>query len=258
MAESKAPKSPSPDGSSRAPVFSPARLIPLAILVVAATAFFAFDLDEVITFEALKENHDALQRFVADNPFWAPLIFMLIYAVSVALSLPGGALLSITGGFLFGTLYGSLLVVVAATVGAVVIFLAAKTALGDVLRARAGPWVQKMSAGFQENALSYMLFLRLIPVFPFFVVNLVPAFLGVGLGVYTLGTFIGIIPGAFVFVSVGTGLGSIFASGEDFTIGSILTPEIIIALVGLAVLSLLPVVYKKVKARRGLSRKNPD
>ncbi|MEM7170702.1 MAG: TVP38/TMEM64 family protein [Pseudomonadota bacterium] len=247
---SKDPGSQEARGVTKSSGLSPARLLPIVVLVAGAVSFFALDLDQYVTFEALREHHDALKQFVADNPIAAPLVYMAIYAVAVALSLPGGAILSITGGFLFGSIYGTTLVVVAATLGAIIIFLAAKTALGDMLRAKAGPWMQKMSDGFQENALSYMLFLRLIPLFPFFVVNLVPAFLGVGLGVYALGTFIGIIPGAFVFVTVGAGLGSIFASGEEFSVAGILTPEIITALVGLAVLSLLPILYKKYKARQ--------
>ena len=128
----------------------------------------------------------------------------------------------------------------------------AKTALGDALRDRAGPWLKKLEAGFHENALSYLLVLRLIPLFPFFVVNLVPAFLGVRLRTYVIGTVVGIIPGSFVFASVGAGLGSLFdmTMGNELELSGILTPEIVTALVGLALLSLLPVAYKKYKARQ--------
>jgi uncharacterized membrane protein YdjX (TVP38/TMEM64 family) len=167
----------------------------------------------------------------------------------VAFSLPGGAVMSIAGGFLFGTIWGSIYILIGATLGATALFIIAKTALGDVLRAKAGPWLQKMEAGFQENALSYLLVLRLVPLFPFFVVNLVPAFLGVSLATYVLGTFFGIIPGVVVFASVGAGLGSIFDAGEAFSARGILTPQILTALMGLAVLALIPVVYKKIKAR---------
>ena len=153
-------------------------------------------------------------------------------------------------GFLFGSVLGTAWIVIGATAGAVGIFLAARTALGDALKAKAGPWLAKLEAGFRENALSYLLVLRLVPLFPFFVVNLVPAFLGVGLRVFTLGTAIGIIPGAFVFASVGAGLGSVFDMGGEVTAARALTPEVITALVGLAVLSLVPVVYKKSRARR--------
>ena len=167
------------------------------------------------------------------------------------MSLPGGAILSIAGGFLFGAWLGTLYIVVGATVGATAVFLITRTALGDALRARAGPWLKSMEAGFQENALSYLLVLRLVPLFPFFVVNLVPAFLGVGLRTYVVGTFVGIVPGAFVFAFTGAGLGSVFDSSESFSPAAVLTPEVIVALTGLALLSLLPVAYKKIKTRRG-------
>lgn len=175
----------------------------------------------------------------------AALVYMLIYAVAIAFSLPGGAVLTITGGFLFGSIWGTVCVVIAATAGAAAVFLIAKTAFGDALRGKAGPALQKMQEGFQEGALSYLLVLRLVPLFPFFLVNLVPAFLGVSLRVYVAGTFIGIIPGTFVFATVGAGLGSVFGRGMAFSAAGILTPQIITALVGLAVLALIPVVYKK-------------
>ena len=118
------------------------------------------------------------------------------------------------------------------------------------MRAKAGPALKRMEEGFRENALSYLLVLRLIPLFPFFLVNLVPAFLGVSLGIYVIGTFVGIIPGAFVFAFTGAGLGSVFDNAEEFSPSSVLTTEVVVALCGLALLSLLPVVYKKIKARR--------
>ena len=155
------------------------------------------------------------------------------------------------GGFMFGSFFGTGLIVVGATVGATILFVAAKTAIGDALRARAGASIRKMEAGFQENAFNYLLVLRLIPLFPFFLVNLVPAFLGVQLRTYVAATFIGIIPGSFVFAQVGTGLGSRWNPCETFSVSGILTPDIIAALVGLALLSLLPVAYKKYRARKG-------
>ncbi len=226
------------------------RIVILALFVGAVIAFFAFDLDRYVNIETLRENRIWLKNFVAENTLLAALIFMAVYAVATAFSLPGGTVLSIAGGFLFGLWLGCLLVVTAATIGATALFLAARTALGEPLKARCGPWLDKMSAGFRENELSYMLVLRLVPLFPFFVVNLVPAFLGVSLRSYVLATFFGIIPGAIVYISVGAGLGKIFDAGGEFTLRNVLTPEIVIALTGLAVLALLPVVYKKIKKRR--------
>ncbi|MCH7487498.1 MAG: TVP38/TMEM64 family protein [Proteobacteria bacterium] len=226
------------------------RFLPLGVLAAGIAAFFALGLDQYVSFEALREHRDVLANFVAYNPLLAPLAFMVIYAVVVAFSLPGGAIMTIAGGFLFGTVLGTAWVVLSATLGATILFVIAKTSLGDLLRAKAGPWLKKMENGFKENALSYLLVLRLIPLFPFFVVNLVPAFLGVPLRTYVMGTLVGIIPGSFVYAAVGAGLGSIFDRNEAFTASGILTPEIVSALVGLSVLSLLPVAYKKIKARR--------
>ena len=229
--------------------FSYKRLIPVGVLILGLAAFFVFDLGRFLSFDALRENRAALLDWVDTYGVIAALVYMFIYAVAIAFSLPGGAVLTITGGFLFGSIWGTVCVVIAATAGATALFLIAKTSFGDALRAKAGPALQRMQDGFQEGALSYLLVLRLVPLFPFFLVNLVPAFLGVSLRVYVLGTFIGIIPGTFVFATVGAGLGSVFDQGGEFSAAGILTPQIITALIGLAVLALIPVVYKKIKAR---------
>ena len=225
------------------------RLLPLLAIALAIVGFFALGWDQYLSFEALREHRFTLLDLVAERPLLATFGFVMIYAVATALSLPGGTVLSIAGGFLFGSLAGTAIVVIAATIGATAIFLIAKTALGDALRERAGPWLERMAEGFRDNALSYLLVLRLVPLFPFFVVNLVPAFLGVALSTYVIGTFVGIIPGAFVFVTVGAGLGSVFDRGESFTAEGILTPEIIVALVGLSALAMLPVAYKRLRRR---------
>jgi uncharacterized membrane protein YdjX (TVP38/TMEM64 family) len=229
--------------------FSYKRLIPVVVLIAGLVAFFTFGLQHYLTFDTLREHRVTLQTWVQTQGVVAGLVFMAIYTVAIAFSLPGGAVLSIAGGFLFGAVWGTVCIVISATLGATVLFLIAKTSFGDTLRAKAGPSLQKMQQGFQEGALSYLLVLRLVPLFPFFIVNLVPAFLGVPLKTYILGTFFGIIPGSFVFATVGAGLGSIFDRGGEFSAAGILTPQIIIALVGLAVLALIPVVYKKIKAR---------
>lgn len=241
-----------PPGDDRPPTqrFSLRRMLPLAVIVGALVAFFAFDLDRYVSFETLKTHRAALTEFVAAHRVAAAALFVLVYAVATAVSLPGGALLTIAGGFLFGTVLGSILVVVGATVGATALFLAARTALGDVLRARAGPALWRMEKGFREHALSYLLFLRLIPAFPFWLVNLVPAFLGVPLSTYFIGTLLGIIPGSVIYASVGSGLGAVFDAGETPDLGIIFEPEILLPIIGLAVLALLPIAYKKFKANK--------
>jgi uncharacterized membrane protein YdjX (TVP38/TMEM64 family) len=226
------------------------RLAPLAVLLLAIGGFFALGLHEYLSFEALRQHRAQLLAFVEHRPLLAPLAFMAVYAAVVALSVPGGALLTIAGGFLFGVLPATLYVVVGATVGATIVFLIARTALGDALRARAGPRVRRMEEGFRADALSYLLVLRLIPIFPFWLVNIVPAFLGVALRTYVLGTFIGIIPGSFVYASVGNGLGAVFEAGGTPDLGIIFQPAVLLPIAGLAVLALLPVGYRRYKARR--------
>ena len=226
------------------------RILPPAVLVFSLACFFAFGLQDYVTFEALREHRALLTGLVQDHLVLSVLGFIALYALATALSLPGGAVMTVAGGFLFGSIAGTLWVALAATLGATGIFLIARTSLGDLLRAKAGPFYRKMEAGFCENAFSYLLVLRLVPLFPFFVVNLVPAFLGVPLRTYLTATILGIVPGSFVFASVGAGLGSLFDANRSFSLEGVLTPQVIVALVGLSLLSLVPVAYKKLRAVR--------
>ncbi len=229
---------------------SAVRLLPLLALLAGLGLFFAFGLQDRLSCAALRENRAWLGDWVAAHWLLAILGFMAIYAAAVALSVPGAAVLSVAAGFLFGTPTAAAMVVTAATAGATVLFLAARTAFRDLLQPRVGPWLARLQRGFAENELSYLLFLRLVPLFPFFVVNLVPAFLGVRLRSFVIATFFGIIPASFVFASVGAGLGSLFDAGRDCSLDNVLTPQIILALVGLALLALLPVAYKRFAAPR--------
>lgn len=239
------------DAESGGNMLSLRRLWPLGIILGGFIAFFAFGLDSYVTFDSLKQNREWLLGQVSENRVTTALTFIAIYAAIAAFSVPGATVASIAGGFLFGLWFGTAWNVIAATTGATLLFLAARTVFGDILHKKAGPWLHKLEAGFQENAFNYLLALRLVPAFPFFVVNLVPAFLNVRLRTFVVTTFVGIIPGAFVYTSVGAGLGSVFDSGEEFSISSVLTPQIIAAMLGLVALSLLPVVYKMWQARRG-------
>jgi uncharacterized membrane protein YdjX (TVP38/TMEM64 family) len=229
------------------------RLAPVLVIVAVAASFFILGLDEYVSFEAIRENQAELQAFVSQNFVLAALAYVALYATVVAASVPGALVLTITGGFLFGTFAGTGLTLFGATLGATGIFLIARTALGDVLRRKTGGALSRMAEGFREDAFNYLLVLRLIPIFPFFIVNLAPAFLGVPLRTFFIATFIGIAPGTFVYSSVGAGLGSVFAKGEEFSAGGVLTPEIITALIGLAVLAVLPVIYRRFVAGRKAS-----
>lgn len=221
------------------------RLLPLAALLGAGVLVFTLGLDRYLSFDALAENRARLLAWTADNGGLAIALYVLVYIGVVALSLPGGVVATLTGGFLFGTLVGGVATVFAATIGACLLFLIARTALGEPLRAKAGPALRKLEAGFRDNALSYLLVLRLVPLFPFFLVNLAPAFLGVSLRTYAIGTFFGIMPGTFVFASVGAGMGAVLDQGGRPDLGIIFAPEVLLPLLGLAALALVPVVYRK-------------
>lgn len=226
------------------------RIVLVAILVAGFSGFFLLGLDGYVTFEVLREHRAALKVMVDKYSYIAPAIFILVYAAIIAVSLPGGLVLSIAGGFLFGNVIGTAYIVTAATAGATTIFLIARTVIGEPLRARASPWLERLEEGFQRNDFSYLLVLRLIPLFPFFVVNLVPVFLGVRLTPYVLATIIGITPATFVFATAGAGLDSLFDSGQGISVAGILTPKIVLALVGLAALMMLPIAYKYYKSRQ--------
>ena len=230
--------------------FSIGRLVPILVLVAGLAAFFLLGWHKYVSFDVLRENRQNLLDLVAQYGVIAGLGYVVVYALVAAFSIPGGAILTITGGFLFGPFLGAAYVVVGATLGATALFLAARYAFADLLRAKAGPAIRKMEDGFRENAFNYLLVLRLVPLFPFFVVNLVPAFLGVTLRAYVIATFIGIIPGSFVYALVGNGLGAIFDRGEVPDTGAIFQPQFLAPILGLAVLSVIPLIYKKVKARK--------
>jgi uncharacterized membrane protein YdjX (TVP38/TMEM64 family) len=251
--------SPSADGQSRSLV---RRLVPLIAIAAAAVAAYVTVGRGMLSLEALVSHREAIDAFVTGHRVLAVLAYIGIYVAAVALSLPGAAFLTVTGGFLFGLAVGASAAVIGATLGATVIFLVARTALGEPLLKRVGPRASQLAQGFREDAFSYLLFLRLVPAFPFFLVNLVPAFAGVRLATATA---LGIIPGAAVYTFAGTGLDSLIAAQKHsydacmaagrtdchliFDPKGILTPELIGALIALGVLALVPVVVKRLRAR---------
>ena len=222
------------------------RFAPLLILIVLIIAVYASGITDILSFASLKKHRLSLLQFVENHAVLAPVIYILCYIAITALSIPVAALFTIAGGFLFPLPLSTLYVVIGATIGATCIFLIAKTAIGDFLRKRAGKMIAKMEKGFEEHAISYMLFLRFIPVFPFWLVNLAPALFGVKLRDFIWTTFVGIIPGSYVFTQAGSGLGAIFESGKTFSLDNVLNTQIKIALVLLAIFALLPIVIKKI------------
>lgn len=219
------------------------------LLIAVVAGFFGLGLNQYLSFEALRDNRVELLQWSQANQLQAITGFILIYAVVVALSLPGATWMTLAGGFIFGTVQATLYVVSAATLGALLIFILARYCLADFFRAKAGRAAEKMEQGFKSNALSYLLFLRLVPLFPFWLVNLVPAFLGVPMRTFIIGTFFGIIPGTAVFCSVGNGLGAVFDTGGMPDLKIIFQPDILGPILALAVLSLVPIVYKRIKGK---------
>lgn len=227
------------------------RWLPLAALMALGVGVYATGLHRELSLAGLQHRRETLQCLVAAHPILAPLAFVAVYALATLLSLPGAVFLTLSGGFLFGTWLGGLWSVLGATAGAVAIFLIARTTLGAALRSRAGPWLHRLEAGFRRDAFSYLLVLRLVPLVPFWLVNLVPAFLDVSPATFAQATFIGIIPGAFVYAGVGSGLGAVLDRGEQPNLKMILEPQFVLPLLGLAALVLIPVLYRRLRQQRG-------
>lgn len=226
------------------------RLLPLAILCAGFAAFFALGWHRYISFETIRIHRGMLMDWVGRWGVMAAVAYVAGYALMTGFSIPGGAIATIVGGYLFGLWLGAAASVIGATLGAVAVFLAARTALADFLRAKTGGALRRMEDGFRRDAFSYLLVLRLVPVFPFWLVNLVPAFCGVPLRTYALATLIGIVPGSFVFASVGSGLGALLDRGETPDLKIVFQGNILLPILGLALLALLPVIVKRLQARK--------
>ena len=220
------------------------KLALVAALALVIVAFFAFGGERYLSLDVVKANRDALLAFTNAHYVAALAIAFVVYVAATAFSVPGGLVLSLTRGFLFGRWVGTVLVVIAATSGATLVFIAARYLFADAARRRMGTLGAKINAGFTENALSYLLFLRLVPLFPFFLVNLAPAFTSIGLRTFIVGTLVGIVPGSFVFVNLGQTLGRIDS------LSGLLSTETIAAFVLLGVLALVPVLVKKMRSAR--------
>ncbi len=227
------------------------RLLPVVILLLGLALFLLFGLERYFSFEMLSRHHGELTAWVAAHVVPAAFIFVLFYALAVAFSLPIAVVITPVGGFLFGVWLGAVLSVIGATLGSVALFLAARTAFYDLFRERAGTTVARLEEGFRRDSFNYLLFLRLVPVFPFWLINIVPALLGVKLGPYVLATVIGIIPGAVVYASVGASFGMLIERGERPDFGVIFEWHILLPLLGLAALSLLPVLYTRLRGNKG-------
>ncbi len=240
------------------------RWLPLALLAAVSAAGYALGLQHYLSLQSLAENQTQLLVFVEQNLLLAMAIYFLIYVIVVALSLPGAALLSIAGGFIFGWVISAPLTIIAATIGAAAVFKIVQTSLGATISQKAGPFVKKLSGGFENDAFNYLLFLRLVPLFPFFAVNAVAGLTRIPLRTFIWATLIGIIPGSFAFAWLGRGLGSVIeaqtaahsacvagksaeACPYSFAASSLVTPQLLWALAAIGLVSLLPVLVKKWK-----------
>jgi uncharacterized membrane protein YdjX (TVP38/TMEM64 family) len=223
------------------------RVLPVVVLLIGLITAFYMDLHHFLTFESLQDNRTSIMNWKQENYTVSTFAYVLAYGLATAISIPGAIWMTIAGGFMFGTIKGGLLVLFGATLGATIVFLAARYAFADFFHAKCGATIQKMEAGFKENAFCYLLVLRFVPLFPFWLVNLVPAFLSVPIRTFVISTFIGIMPGTFVYASLGSGLGHIIDQGGMSDIAAIWSPEILFPLIGLAFLALIPVIYRKYK-----------
>jgi uncharacterized membrane protein YdjX (TVP38/TMEM64 family) len=269
MTAKKTVNDPSAPGvAASSPKFSLRRVVPLAVVAVVSVGIIAVGWHRQLSFETLARHYEALRDLIATHEVAVVAGYVALYIAAVALSLPVGFYLTVVGGILFGAILGSAAALVGATTGAVLIFLLARSAVPEHLVRRAGPLAQKLAHGFRADAFSYLLFLRLLPIFPFWLVNLVAALCGVRLVTFAAATVLGIIPATFAFAFVGAGLASVIAAqqtayhsclaaGRDdchltFRLHAAFTPELLAALVALAVLALMPIVLKRWRAYRAV------
>ena len=219
----------------------------------------------IFSLETIVAYRDKLQAFVDHYGPMAVIAYAAVYVIAVALSIPGAVFLTILGGFLFGWFFGGAVASVSATLGAVLVFLIARTSVGDILARKAGPKLQKFADGFREDAFSYLLFLRFLPIMPFWMTNLAAALFGVRAETFAFATMIGILPATFTFATAGAGLDSVIAAQKasfqacknagrtdcafDLDLWSILTPQILAAFAALGVMALIPVVVRHWRRR---------
>lgn len=235
------------------------RFAPLLVIAAALIGFFATGLHEYFSLDTLREHRETMTAWVEASPYLAIGLFVLVYAGAVAISFPGASILTIFGGFLFGLWPGVPAIVTGATIGAFIIFVAAKSAFADLLGSRASGFAKKMEEGFREDELSYMFLLRIMPVFPFWGVNIGAGLAGVSARNFILGTFFGIIPGTFVYASIGNAAGAAFDAGSEVSLSGILfKPETILPILGLAVLALIPIIVKRFKGTPNEGTTNND
>lgn len=227
------------------------RFGPLALIVILFVAAFASGLADHISLEELRARGTQLQTFAREKPLLSVAVYLAVYVTTVAVSVPGALILSLTGGFLFGPIGGGFAAVTGATGGSTVTFLVFRTAFGDLLRRRPGAFLARVEAGFRGDAFNYLLTLRLIPAFPLLVVNIAAGLMDVRVRTFVLASLLGMIPSSFVYAGIGAGLGHIFAKGGPVTMETLLSPRIYLPIIGMGVLAFLPPLWRHWRNRRG-------
>jgi uncharacterized membrane protein YdjX (TVP38/TMEM64 family) len=226
------------------PRFRFCHVIWLAVSAAGGAIFFAAGGARHFNFAAFVAHRTWLLGLAAENPLLAPMAFIAAYAGLTALSFPAAELLTLSGGFLFGRWLGTAYAVIGATIGATIVFQAARAGLAGIVM-RAGPAARRLTAGFRRNALSYLLVLRLVPLFPFWLMNLAAGATDLPPRTYVVGTFVGVIPAAFIYASLGEGIGAVITEGQQPDFGLLLRAPVLLPLLGLAVLALLPIVHQR-------------
>lgn len=227
------------------------RFGPLAVIAILFVAAFASGLTERLSLEALRESGAQLQAFARERPLLAAAIYLAIYIGSVAVSLPGALILSLTGGFLFGPIGGGFAAVTGASLGSTITFLVFRTAFGDALRRKPGALLTRIEDGFRGDAFSYLLTLRLIPAFPLLVVNVAAGLMNIRVRTFMLASVLGMIPSSFVYAGIGAGLGHLFAQDRPVTLETLFSPRIYLPIIGMGVLAFLPPLWRHWRRRRG-------
>lgn len=225
------------------------KFLPIAVLIIGIVVFFSLGGQKYLSLDALKENYQQILTFTNHHFIVGISIFAIAYIVVVAFSIPGATIMTLLGGLLFGLLLGTFVVVVSATIGACIVFFAVRTALGEALQSKAKGSIEKMRLGFENDAFNYLMVLRLIPIFPFFVINIAAGMLSVKFRDFFWATFLGIIPGSAVYVWMGTSLGYAIKKGDDINLRIILDHQFILPIIALAILSIVPVFIKKFNKR---------
>ncbi|MCA1405513.1 TVP38/TMEM64 family protein [Ensifer sp. IC3342] len=240
--------------AEHAPRRSPWRFVPFALLVAGGAACYAFGLPDYLSLTALVRHRELLSAYVDFYPLRAGSAFFAAYVAVVVFSIPAASVLTIFSGFLFGCVTGGIIAIAAATLGSCLLFLAARGVLGDLLRPRAGRFLERLAEGFRRNAFLYLLILRLAPIFPFFVVNIAPAFFDVRLRTFAAATLIGIVPGTLAYAWLGRSLDNVIArsaaTGGELTLSDFATRDISLGLAALALIAALPLAFKIIQSRR--------